>query len=393
MTDSMAIIEEFLNFILASWCLFVVYGDEQGYVRPNPYRAREMYGLFNYSGLHAHINHFLMIKENLDPWASCSVTEEGTEPPTCTWSCDGYGKDHPIAYDLEETRRTIETTKTPITSECYPKLGVEEELSHPDNPKVLCVIATYKHNHEMAKISAMTWGRECSGFLAISEFEDESIPTVKLGNIKLEEGYWKLWQKKVHMYSLVWTFFREDFDFFFFCDDDTYILSHTMYPYLRDIMSRGHNTGLYAGRRFRRGGPETDRYYSFYNSGGAGYILDQISLGKLYRTLNVEKETGQSACAGNVSRYEDLPADVSTSQCLRAAGIFPTETKDCAGKDRFHHVFGYDNKKAGGSVFHTHRCLGFREGRQGISQDSITFHNVKDPPTMVGLYRYLRMCP
>ena len=381
----------FFSIFLSYLCIFTVavHGDDV-YVQPNPYRARELYGAFNYSGLAAHNSNFLSALIDRDHWTSCSNAEG-----VCGWDCTRYAQDHPVAPYIKEEIKTIEDAKTPIRSECYQKLNEEEELNHSDNPRVLCVIATYRENHEMAKTAAMTWGRECTGFLAISEYEDESIPTVTLGNVDLEEGYSKLWQKKVHMYSLVRTFFRSEFDFFLFCDDDTYVLSETMYPYLRDIMIRGHNTGLYAGRPYRRGSPDSGQYHSYYNSGGAGYILDQISLDKLFRILDVEKKSGQSACADNVSRYADLPADISISRCLQAAGIFPASTKDCSGKDRFHHTFGYDYDdyiKTGGITFHEHRSLGHREGQDGISRDSITFHDMKNAQTVVGLYWYLRLC-
>ena len=92
--------------------------------------------------------------------------------------------------------------------------------------KILCVIISYNENHGYAAAAAVTWGRKCHGFIAFSNIEDISIPTVKLDANLTEESLENLWNKKMAAYKVV---LREYFDTFefgyvFFGDDDTYVL-------------------------------------------------------------------------------------------------------------------------------------------------------------------------
>ena len=67
-----------------------------------------------------------------------------------------------------------------------------------------------------------------------------------------------------------------------------------------------------------------------YNSGGAGYVLDTVSLSVVAESLLNEPEI----CHSNV---ETSVEDVYMANCLRKFGIHPFESRDASKRERFHH--------------------------------------------------------
>jgi glycoprotein-N-acetylgalactosamine 3-beta-galactosyltransferase len=246
---------------------------------------------------------------------------------------------------------------------------------------------------------ASTWGAHCDGFLAFSNVSDSSIPTV-VSSYEGTETYWNLWQKKVFMYEDVWEHFKDDFDFFFFGDDDTFVRVDHLRIYLEQLRAT-HAPGVYAGRRIRIGAfPDEYDFDYFYNSGG-GYVLDREALGRLTEVLGREtSDNSVSPCKDGIGRTSNGTADVHTSRCLRAASppVLALDTRDCQGKERFHHLSpalvstytGHENDPTGNH--YAHHSTDFRPFLEGVAPSTIVFHLLKKPEYMSQTYTYLKYC-
>jgi hypothetical protein len=99
----------------------------------------------------------------------------------------------------------------------------EEEISD-RAVRVLCVMMTYRPNHLLAQAAVEVWGSQCSGMIMFSNETDWSIPTVALKSSSIKENYDVIWNKQKAMYIQTYLNYRHDFDFFFFGDDDTYVV-------------------------------------------------------------------------------------------------------------------------------------------------------------------------
>lgn len=249
----------------------------------------------------------------------------------------------------------------------------EDEKFHGDSPRLLCIIYTVEKNHYAVTAVVNTWGGSCAGFLAFSTVEDPSIPTLFVPH-EGEESYNNIWHKVASIWMYVSAHYSEDFDYFLIGGDDIYVRVGLLKSYLRseDIKAANKDgVGLYMGRRFRIN--ETDL---LFNTGGAGYVLNKVSL----RALSTSLEAGQCS---------DMPTsaeDVNVANCLRMSGIVPWNTQDAGGADRFHHFPPHYAWRFPREEFHaeTHwwkeNIVDFHgPGDGGVSVEALTFHWVRTP--------------
>ena len=150
-------------------------------------------------------------------------------------------------------------------------------------------------------------------------------------------------------------------------DQDTFVDVPRLREYLRTL-SRGPH---FLGRRFK---------YPFYsppimfNSGGAGYLLDEEALGVFLRRDKVRR----SECRVDSTHMEDL----GVAACLRKYDVLAGDTRDTSGRERFHPFSravlreirrGNENF----AWYWSHSVDGQdREGEDVISRETCTFHNL-----------------
>jgi hypothetical protein len=262
-------------------------------------------------------------------------------------------------------------------------------------PRVLCVIITYEPRHHSAYAVASTWGAECTGFLAYSNSANYSIPTIAI-DFNTSETMGNYWFKKIAVYQHIHQHYMQDFDWFLFGDDDTYVIVPNLYHFIQSDPIRwlsGGGRGVYAGRPMRLAsfpgnhGELYERYNTFYNS-GCGYLLDSVALQELVGELGVG--CGQGLVDNN--------ADVYVAQCLRARNIHPINTKDLNGADKFHHyhpemIYTYNgdiHSEVGN--FYFFNSYNFVAGLPGCSPDSIVFHYVKHHIYLQQIDAFFHMC-
>jgi len=134
-------------------------------------------------------------------------------------------------------------------------------------------------------------------------------------------------EKKALKEILAWRLVAEMYperEWFVKGDDDTWFLVHNLNRYLEEFDPR---LPYFLGCKFHLGGPGGIQYVS----GGAGYVLSRQAAGRMKNVT-----TRCITDYGNLSE-----GDLAISKCLQIVGVFPEDTRDERGRQRFH-VFPYD---------------------------------------------------
>jgi len=284
-----------------------------------------------------------------------------------------------------------------------------EEVSE----RILCVLYTTEERHLHAVTTVVdTWGAKCDGFIAFSTVEDMTIPTVSVPHGG-EESYDNMWQKIVSIVKYIYEHYRTQFDWYYFAGDDAYLIVENLKSFLRTDepiqSSRSSGKGIYIGQQIyldacsifesdkRNGGKYT------FNTGGAGYVLDSVSLETVAKGLtppsyNFTKSFDNSSewsdpCKSTVKTSAE---DVYMANCLRKFGIMPMETRDEGNRERFHHfspgtAWNYNPPGGVSNDWWASHMLNFQNGSQCCSPSSISFHYLQ-PNHMKAVDAYLYLC-
>uniref|UniRef100_A0A7E4W2N4 N-acetylgalactosaminide beta-1,3-galactosyltransferase n=1 Tax=Panagrellus redivivus TaxID=6233 RepID=A0A7E4W2N4_PANRE len=186
----------------------------------------------------------------------------------------------------------------------------------PIKGSLFCWVMTTPHNHATKAIAINdTWIHECDhGQLFSSAPLQESIPATAVFRNFSDERELLYW-KTIYAFQYSWSQISKKFDWYLKADDDAYVFVDNMKHYLAKL---NPNEAHYLGFQFRP-------YLKHgYNSGGV-YVLSRAAV-KLF----VEKAyLNETICP--FSEFED----VGIAQCLSALGIYPHDTRDSAGRQRF----------------------------------------------------------
>lgn len=80
---------------------------------------------------------------------------------------------------------------------------------------------------------AQTWAKGCDGFFAASNYTDPPIGAIDLPHFG-EEDYTNMWQKVRTMWSYAYEQYRDEYDYFYICGDDTYVVVENLRLFLQD---------------------------------------------------------------------------------------------------------------------------------------------------------------
>jgi glycoprotein-N-acetylgalactosamine 3-beta-galactosyltransferase len=203
--------------------------------------------------------------------------------------------------------------------------------------RLLCIVYSMASHHDSHIYHLIvSWGSRCTGFLVFSTSTFDLFPhTVISIPHEGDEEYNNLWRKVVSVWLYVHKYYVNEFDYFYICGDDTYMIVGHMHGLLHQnevVRSlRAHKQPAFLGRQFR---VDVGRQFTnhTFNSGGPGYVLDRIALAKLV-------ETGFKRTPKACSVHKQTSAeDTHIAACLRTLGIFPSETRDPVLRNRFHHT-------------------------------------------------------
>lgn len=200
-----------------------------------------------------------------------------------------------------------------------------------------------------------------------------------------------MWQKVRSIWKFVGTHYIDDFDWFFIGGDDVFLLPYNLKAYMASLAYKDETNprthDYYIGRRMNGG-----KKLGYFNYGGPGYALSQMTLRRLLPALDDAKH-----CSAN----EQTPAeDVIIAKCLGHLGITFTDTRDAKGRERFfpfspgwHYNFRSPGPPDQGAFFlYRMRRWKILEGKDCCAPDSISFHYIKQASLVRHLHAMFNYC-
>jgi len=209
-------------------------------------------------------------------------------------------------------------------------------------------------------------------------------PILSTVNIPHEgpEVYHNIWQKTRSNWAYIYDNYYNDYDWFHFGGDDMYVIVENLRYYLESDeiqfaikggsrkhgIPEGSEIPLFLGRRFALKG----NMNHLFNSGGSGYTLNKAALKLLVAVAFPECSVDRKTSA----------EDVMVAECFREYGVYPYETKDEFGGERympFSPGTHYEYKPPGPNErgWYNQYSIGkIKEGLDHCSKDSIAFHYI-----------------
>lgn len=186
---------------------------------------------------------------------------------------------------------------------------------------------------------------KCDGFMVASNKTDVNLGTVNIPH-EGPETYNNIWQKVRSMWSYIYDNYYTKYDYFHIGGDDLFLIVENLRYYLEsEEIQAASNGGIYLpegdetmqtplflGRRFAYQGDMNN----IFNSGGSGYTLNKAAL-KLLVTDGFEKFFPHKVT---------FSEDTMIARILKEYGVYPYETKDSNGGERYNpfmpgHHYGY----------------------------------------------------
>ncbi|CAH0477640.1 unnamed protein product [Peronospora belbahrii] len=314
------------------------------------------------------------------------------------------------AIDVGKANKTLALLR--VSQEEIPRYN---DSSRRRYPRILCFAVTYSVHHETrVRATAETWGQRCDKLLFFSNMSDTIVVAAntsaerrfKVVQLDIIADHKHLWLRTRAALTYLHESFRHDYDWFYKCDDDTYMIVENMRAYLRrpEILERFHRQPMQLGHRldlpknllesYVQNKTELSLWYSRYdrmvfNSGGAGYVMNRLYLDKIVESLP------KSTClpeGATVPIWED----VGVSFCMTRNDVYPWDTRDHRGRDRWHtlspHNVYIEYKAPNDWYIKYHKTLGgLRHHTESVAPDSVAFHYI-NPQAMYHLERILYLC-
>lgn len=188
------------------------------------------------------------------------------------------------------------------------------------NPRILCYVNTIPATYfTKAQHVKHTWARRCTKTFFFSSKTEETIPVINL-NLTKPESRMHLWSKMRKIVRYVYQY-RNDYDYFYKADDDTYLFVENLAD---ELSRRNRDEPFMIGHRFRRF--QKDGYFS----GGAGYVLSRGAL-KLLIERAIDKHP-------TCPTYDEDKEDVKMSVCGVAVGVKLLDAFDDLRKNKFNWI-------------------------------------------------------
>lgn len=181
-----------------------------------------------------------------------------------------------------------------------------------------------------------TWGTRCTKLVFITPEPSSSLHTLQ---VDVQEGRSHLTDKTVKTLKVLYRTYKNDFDWFYKCDDDVFIVMENLRHLLAKHESR---VPVYIGHQFRV------RTKQGYLSGGAGYAINRRAL----EMINAEGFDVPGRC--DVSGKDE---DLDIGRCFAKIGVKIYSTVDTQGRQSFH-PFGFQRAfygHEGGEVYYVSR--------------------------------------
>lgn len=224
------------------------------------------------------------------------------------------------------------------------------------NLKILCYTMTIMANIKTKAVAVNnTWGTRCTKLVFITPEPSSSLHTLQ---VDVQEGRSHLTDKTVKTLKVLYRTYKNDFDWFYKCDDDVFIVMENLRHLLAKHESR---VPVYIGHQFRV------RTKQGYLSGGAGYAINRRAL----EMINAEGFDVPGRC--DVSGKDE---DLDIGRCFAKIGVKIYSTVDTQGRQSFH-PFGFQRAfygHEGGEVYYVSRP--YETGPGCCSEFTVSYHYV-----------------
>jgi len=224
-------------------------------------------------------------------------------------------------------------------------------------PSIFCLIYTTESAHETRLATVLdTWANMCDDKLIFTDAPlDIDAPYIYFPLMGTRAHSW---EKTRRVFRYVYEVLGNKYDWYLRADDDSYVL----FDNAREIISEydpkkpivlGYRWGFYEPRGF---------------VDGAVYIVSNEGM-QVFNTIM----RNNSICP-DFHRAEE---DQELSRCMAKVGIYPPDTRDKMGKERFHHFHIDEFKSSEISKFVSENAFyGFDTFPKGISEASVSFHHL-----------------
>ena len=255
--------------------------------------------------------------------------------------------------------------------------------------RILCMVYTAHFdgdNHANLRAQAQAWGRHCDGFFGASNYTDHSIGAIDLLHEGIED-YSNMWQKIRSMWAYAYNHYRDEYDFFYICGDDTYVIVENLRAYVDgpevEKLENGHIDRI---NKVQRG--KTVEEWAAENktmplvlatpmvhkrcpspAGGSGYVLNRAAL-----------DLFGSKVEDHLANSTDSREDLFMGGLFCTEKVFVSDTQhETKGGWRFadtaNNIYYYEGVSPISPKFLKHK-FGFeiRKGMDSVSHDAISFH-------------------
>ena len=236
-------------------------------------------------------------------------------------------------------------------------------------PIVACWVLRTNTPDGLARSSAISrgWGKSCDYL----EFVDSATPGIEADWVEKYEDIsaksYRAWAFMYHKYMNTSQSSAVSVDFVLKADMDTHIIWEEALRYLSRFDSALPH---YIGRQLvdPRDGPFV---------AGTAVILSNEAL----RIFQETTRTGLGACSRKYFASHKQAEDVALAHCLKEVGIYPQNTRDASGAERFMVLNSHDMYSEGENHdrlprWYMKRSLNTKKGSGCCSAEAIAFHYV-----------------
>ncbi|CAI4229494.1 unnamed protein product [Auanema sp. JU1783] len=185
---------------------------------------------------------------------------------------------------------------------------------------LLCwIMTTTSYHHTRVKAMNSTWPSRCDSYHFLTNgdrFLDDTVPYHTIFRF-LPQSYYKLFWKTRLALLYVFKNISSEFDWYYKADDDTYVVVDVLRKYLQNF---DPNLPHFIGFRLKRRAKEHG-----YNAGGSGYVMSRAAMEIFAEKLY----TNKTLCG-----YHEWE-DYAIARCLSSVSIYPTDSRDSFGRQRF----------------------------------------------------------
>ncbi|CAJ0962005.1 unnamed protein product, partial [Mesorhabditis belari] len=248
-----------------------------------------------------------------------------------------------------------------LDSELAKYIHVSPEAANlPKKGQLFCWTMTAKGYHKTrAPAVNETWLPRCDHGQFFTNFPFDSELKIAHSTIfaGIPDSYSNLFFKSRYAFFHIYTKISKDFEWYLKADDDTYVIVENLRSYLSKL---NPDLPYYIGYRLR---PYLEHGY---NAGGAGYVLSRAAM----KIFAEQLYSNASLCP------DDIYEDVGIGRCLANVGIYPLDTRNSRGQQRFN-TFRPDEVFHGSVVESPYWMYDVEiRGYDGVGTDLISFHHL-----------------